>query len=537
MTKNSIKQIEVAISDVDSVYHFEMLLAQKEEDFWSKKNDISDRIYSLYANDKPNEQDNADFSQSFNWLMWLFYQSNENISLWDKNWAFDEHSILFAKRYGMFYLSKGEQFKLVSPGDFVSSTSFPHQEKSVDLRIKRLELLDNSWFYFRGNKQMDTSLLTRIYFHFNYDFKTISAFSKDLYEELNNWFIPFEYKFFARQTNRWDTGVLYSIREHYFVVFYLVKKIASNNKYADLFKEETPYFTKVTALKGIGFAETPPAKNTSFGKYRADILADIYIDFYRNSINKIKAPTLKSYVKRRLLEMGFDIKDFFRNQESCFPYDFSILNKNIILNRIQKDQSLSNYLNWAFQIGVIITKQAIIIAKKGKSHCCWFSLIEDETGNFEYRLTDDSYIEGRLGIIFFLAKLYGYFPNEYIFKFICRTVLKDIRRNKKYSPQEEQTMIKIEKHLKIRVSVKPDDNKQKSVSDYQLTHEIYQILNAPSSYSKLNNEAPQPVLNKGYSAIGLMLLAIHESKEQDLNHLSDYYSKETLMKIINQVKF
>ena len=143
MTINTRKQIEVILSDVDAVYQSQMLLAKKEEDLYGKKYDISNRIYSSYAFDRQETNENLDYKESLDWLSAHFYQSKEHVSFWDKSWTIDEHSTLYAKRYGQFYISKGEQFKLVSPGDFIASTTLPNQEKSADLRITRLEILDN----------------------------------------------------------------------------------------------------------------------------------------------------------------------------------------------------------------------------------------------------------------------------------------------------------------------------------------------------------------------------------------------------------
>ncbi|WP_259014270.1 T3SS effector HopA1 family protein [Emticicia fluvialis] len=534
MTLTTRKQIDSILVNVDSAFQPQMLLARKEEELIGKKYAISDQIYCLYANVTEQEKLNEDNKESFNWLAKQFYQSDEQLNTWDKNWTLDEQSVRHAKRHGKFYLCKGEQYKLVSAGDFVSSSSFPNQDKIVDLRIKRLEILDNAWFYFRGIKYLGSSFITRIYFHFNYDFETIARFSKDLQDELNNWLIPFEYKFAIRKNSRLDNAVLYTAREHYLIVFYIVKKIATAPQYADLFGSATLPFTKKTVLRGITFGEEPPIKNSSFGKYRADILAEIYIEYYQTRTANISKQRLSGFVKKRLLEMGFNLDDFFRNPQSKYPYDFSILSKAFNGSKRYNPLSENNYLNWALHIGRLICRQALVINQKGKTHCYWLSLIEDETSSFEYRLTDDSFNEGRLGIIYFLAKLYSYFPNEYLFRFLCKTVLKDISATMPGVSDNYQFIEEINKCLDFKL---PKRLKKKQIHNHLLVNEIVNTLNETDSYTKIDNDGPQPIIKMGYSAIGLILLAIAEGNLTDLIKLEGFYAKDTLLKIINQVKF
>ncbi|RYX90981.1 hypothetical protein EON78_06830, partial [bacterium] len=185
MTSISKQQIQHIIADLDKAYNPVMLASTREEELYEKKYAISDWIYCLYANEEKAENSNTDYKDALGWLIEQFYQSKENIAYWDKNWTFDESSTVYAKRFGKFCISKSGQYKLVSPEEFISSSDTHAQQKYVDLKIKRVEITNNSWFYFRGNKYLGTSFLTRLYFNFNYNFEQIAAFSKDLCHELN----------------------------------------------------------------------------------------------------------------------------------------------------------------------------------------------------------------------------------------------------------------------------------------------------------------------------------------------------------------
>ncbi len=542
MSSIARQQIQSIIADLDSAYHLMMSKSKREEELYEKKYAISDWIYCLYANDEKAENNNPDYQDSLGYLIEQFYESKDNISLWDKHWTYNDSSTVYAKRFGKFYISKGEQYKLVSPEEFISSSDSTHQHKYVDLKIKRIEIYNNSWFYFRGNRYLGTTFLTRLYFNFNYDFEKIAAFSKHLCDELNRWLIPFEYKFATKKTERYDKGVLYSSRDHYYLVFHIVKKLVSEPSYDGLFDEETLAFTKKTSLKGISFGEEPPVRSSSFGRYRADIMADIYIDYYKSLKNNKKTIRPANFVHKKLVAFGFNTRDFFRNPGTNYPYDFSIFNRKVSYRKEDVASSSDNYLTWALNAGKLICKQAIIIEQKNKVNCCWMSIIEDEFQQTEYRLTDNGFDEGRLGIVYFLGKLYSYFPQEYIFADICKIVLADmLSANNFLNETTTQYINQIQKWLKVRkqsTGIKKQENQLLIGPAAYLRDKIDTIiLHKASTYSIVNNEAPQPIINKGYATIGLILLAIYENNADELARSESYYSEEAFFKIINQTMF
>lgn len=541
MNSTARQQIQHIISDLDNAYHIKMAKTKREEELYKQKCAISDWIYCLYANDEKAENNNQDYKDLLGYLIEKFYGSKDNISLWDKNWTFDDNSTVYAKRFGKFYISKGGQYKLVSPEEFISSSDNSQHHKYIDLKIKRLEIYNDSWFYFRGNKYLGTTFLTRLYFNFNYDFETIVTFSKQLCDELNHWFIPFEYKFATKKTERYDKGVLYTSREHYYIVFQIIKKLASEESYNGLFGEATLAFTKKTSLKGISFGEEPPVRSSSFGKYRADIMADIYIGYYKGLKNNKKSGNLINFFHKKLLESGFNTKDFFRNPNTNYPYAFSVFRKKIAYKKQAMAHASGKYLEWALNAGKLICKQAIIIEQKGKINCCWMSLIEDEFQYAGYQLTDDSFTEGRLGIIYFLGRLYSYFPKEYIFKDICEIVLADIHRISDSLSGTSTTYInQIRQWLKTgkhSSNIKNDDKYLQVGQAASIRNRIDAVLNIPHTYSVVGNEAPQPIINKGYAGIGLILFAIYENNADELAKSEGYYSQEALLKLTNQIIF
>lgn len=541
MSSISNQQIQHIIKDLDNNYSSSMLESRRDEDLYEKKYEISDWIYCLYANDDKRENSNPDYADSLDWLIEQFYESKENIAHWDKNWTFDDNSTVYARRFGKFCISKSGEYKLVSPEEFISSSDGNHLHKYVDLKIRRIEITNNSWFYFRGNKYLGTAFLTRLYFNFNYDFEKIASFSKALCEELNRWYIPFEYKFATKQTGRFDTGVLYTAREYYYIVFHIVKKIASDTKYNDLFDEATLTFTKKTKLKGISFGEEPPIRSSSFGRYRADIMADIYIDYYKHLKNNKKPSGLNNFFHKKLTEFGFNTGDFFRNPDTNYPYDFSVFKRKTSYRKEVANPPSDKYLIWALNAGILICKQAIIIAQKNKVKCCWLSIIEDEFQHADYRLVDNSFADGRLGIVYFLAKLYSYFPQEYVLKDICEIVFADISStNIPLSKSVSDYLKQIKRCLKVS-NAPSGAEKQKKYSftenTFSIKNKVDVILSGTHKYTPVNNEAPQPIINKGYAAIGLILFAIYENNTDELALWEEYYSEEAFYKLINHTIF
>lgn len=535
MTSKAKQEIRHIIADLDAAFNAIMTSAKREEDLYEKKYDISDWIYCLYANEEKANNNNVDYKSSLEWLVEQFYQSKDNIAYWDKNWTFDENSTVYAKRFGKFCISKSGEYKLVSPEEFISSSDSNKHHKYVDLRIKRIEISNNAWFYFRGNKYLGTAFLTRIYFNFNYDFEKIVAFSQDLHDALNNWGIPFEYKFATKKTERYDKGVLYTKRENYYIVFHIIKRLSAEEQYTDLFGEDVLAFTKKITLRGISFGEEPPIRSSSFGRYRADIMADIYIDYYNRQKTNKNTKRLETFFFQKMLQIGFSIKDFFRNPSTYYPYHFSVFNQKVQTTLSELNNFSDKYLTWALNAGKLICKQAIVINKANKPNCFWWSLVEDEVHQTEYRRIDDSFYEGRLGIIYFLAKLYSYFPQEYIFKDICRIVLLNIPKEAINSTME-QYIKQIKAYLKLKKKTL-DKEIYKESSITPLKKEIDTLLSNTNSYSFINNDAPHPIVNKGYAAIGLILLALFENNDYEATNLEPYYSKEALLKLINHTIF
>jgi len=539
MTPKAKQEIRHIIADLDAAFNAIMTSAKRDEDLYEKKYAISDWIYCLYANEEKADNNNTDYKGSLEWLMEQFYESKDNIAYWDKNWTFDENSTVYAKRFGKFCISKSGEYKLVSPEEFISSSDSNTHHKYVDLRIKRVEISNNAWFYFRGNKYLGTAFLTRIYFNFNYDFEKIVSFSKDLHNALNNWGIPFEYKFATKKTERYDKGVLYTTREHYYIVFHIIKQLSAEAQYADLFGEDILSFTKKINLKGISFGEEPPIRSSSFGRYRADIMADIYIDYYKCQSTNKNTKRLESFLLQKLLQIGFSIKDFFRNPNTYYPYHFSVFNQKSQTTISQANNFSDKYLMWALNAGKLICKQAIVINQANKPNCFWWSLIEDEVQQTEYRRIDDSFYEGRLGIIYFLAKLYSYFPQEYIFKDICKIVMANIP--KEYPNNKTAQYIKqISTYLKPKKKVlNRNQNKELWLTKdlISLKDEIDILLNNTTTYFFVSNDAPQPIINKGYAAIGLFLLALFENNACEGVNLKPYYSKDALLKLMNHTLF
>lgn len=114
--------------------------------------------------------------------------------------------------------------------------------------------------------------------------------------------------------NRSDRIVVYFSSENEKRVLDAVEKIYKNN--SDKFEERIPKFTAQIkdkeghSLKGIGFGQSPPpefSKKDSFGGFRAEILAEVFIEAERQEKN--------------VFDEDFDLATSFRNACKKFQID------------------------------------------------------------------------------------------------------------------------------------------------------------------------------------------------------------------------
>lgn len=279
--------------------------------------------------------------------------------------------------------------------------------------------------------RQDYANWTRFYFHLNEDLEGIRFFVNELSSRLNERAIPFEIKLRNARSSyyRADTGILFLHRQHFIASIDTIAIVYNQLKTNGYLREQTPKFTKVfrdrsrkvlvdtfklTQKKfgGLAFGENPLVVDQSFGKWRANIIAQILVDNW-TSANWLRV------VKRELLQRGFNIHEMYRNpfdtqDEFSFRYD---LLEERLKNVPKAGSDLANtiellpsqrFLKAAQKIAFVLCREAIWY----DNVCTWiaFKLDAEKQPYFETVTACE-----RDGIGLFLAGMAMLCPNEQIF--------------------------------------------------------------------------------------------------------------------------
>lgn len=429
---NNEIQIKNLITQLDENFRGNNFTTLDSYEYHSIVIRIRDFIYKEYASisDIKNKQNKScdeiekDAKENLNELINVLFGHNRKIG-WDKNWSFSKEKNIYSKQFGQFLLYKAGEYRLVEPFHFIDEDTSNHLADEgnhyVNIKIINAELLTKDgglWYYIRGSHYLGVMSIVRFYLNLNSDFKDTLKFLKSLSDALNSRQIPFHFKFTDAAVKRTDSAVLYFHQEHYHIVFLVFQQIYL--QYFSYFENRIPLFTKYFGLPGVGFAEDPMISGESFGLSRAKVIAEYYANYYRINCRKC----MYEYISENLSRKGYLIDEFYRNPNTCFPYDFSVFSKIDLVNEIQifKTNKLPVY------VANLICKQAIVTNFNGQVSINWVgAFIEDEydLDNTYYQKVD---ITEKKAILFFLITVLKYLRKDWLIKYYCQILIENINR-------------------------------------------------------------------------------------------------------------
>lgn len=466
------------------------------------------------------------------------YSSN---TYWSKNWSFYPFSKQYSAQLGQFLLFKGGEYRLIKPGEFIVN-NINGNEELVNIKIKELELVTQSdggkWLVVNGKNILGENSILRIYFNFNYaDFDSLCVLVTRLTEELNNRFISFKLKIAPLDFQRSDTGVLYFHRSQMFVVFYVINKLFNPTEElkkttllkkllskinlfnsrkmaktyfnpADSLNQSTPLFTKpLIENLGIGFAEEIDGSVFSFGQFVSKKITSLFL--------KTGGEFIEDIIIKELEKDGANVNELFRNDFTKYPYDFSIFDKPSNEISFSNNKNKFTSLKFALYFGRNILKNCIYFTNNSKTEIKWQSARFDEKLDIYYELIDDSFESGRLGIIYFLYRLFVFFPEELIFMQTIELVLKNLIRN-----DNDELDSKCYDFLNSKIE-NPNSNMtfeyeigMENSTNFLYNYKKFQVV------SNLKNNVFVPTIKDGYAGFGLKLL---QDKYLKINNISEYF--------------
>lgn len=280
---------------------------------------LSDFLYRHYYCGMPEEpakvaSDQSTKSEFVNQLKAAVQEEGFRL---DRGWQ-----ILEKDRQGGIYVAKGFRKNFFQPGQFLlQSTMRGFQPGSLTQKaITNYSYEPSSYFFYIHGARVDEytrNFLVR--FYLNARAEGAPLLLEQLHRMLNIHQLPFEMKCPADPTtfDRRDSLVLYLNRRYtnYFLAI-LATVYPQIQKYLE---SEIPLFTKAI-YPGIGFAESPPKNETSFGMSRCDLLAQSIYDCIQQGT---PIANWGDAVCSALQANGFTIETFYLNPFSQYPYDFT----------------------------------------------------------------------------------------------------------------------------------------------------------------------------------------------------------------------
>ena len=242
---------------------------------------------------------------------------NQSIEQFDAGWTVETVDMA-----GAPYATKGNARRMIYAGEFVydAPKRGPVQKGDIVRLLMHREYRDaqSGFYYVFGQTpgEESTVLQTRLYFHATPEgsLSLISWVTKTL----NLYRIPFQFKCLNHPDlyGRTDAAVLYLQKPSVNIVLDLLADALPG--LAPNLNPAIPLFTK-QITPGIGFAESPPNPNESFGTSRCGLIAQ----GITNAVNEQQATdTYEASVRTVFDKIGLTIEQPYRNPNSQYPYVF-----------------------------------------------------------------------------------------------------------------------------------------------------------------------------------------------------------------------
>ena len=430
-------------------------------DYFSITSQLQERLYEIYYFDDKKitiKQDNIIFNETiFNKVI----QKDEFFT--SKFWQYDSDKNILRKHSEQMIAPQGRFY--------VKNVKETYQE-IIETKINNAELLltrykyksdeenfeNFNWFY--GKIPHTDGYTIRFYFSIMPDSEKIAHLINVITKEFDRAGVAFIFKYLSdpqKFNDRNDVAVLYTPRKSALLAFDLVRIIYEQTYDKLFYSQRCPLFTKKLA-DGLSFGENPDDRRfTSFGSYRSIYIAMAIIKYYY--IEK-KYALPNEDVLKELLNNNLEIlktkkssliknwtDNFYLNQYSKYNYseEISYFKHNLFnhihlntenRNSLSSSPDTNEYLETAYLIAQIISREAHFYPSKKEQyhlHCNWvsysstnFSSIlakskKQQVISYEFKALNSSFLQGRLGVAYFLKKLFKVKKDQNIYRIFYRT--------------------------------------------------------------------------------------------------------------------
>ena len=372
-----------------------------------------------------------------------------------------------------------------------------------DLPTTQKEESDSFIFLFGRNILRDEFGEDTVRFYFNLipNKNIIKDWFRTLSAKLDEREIPFVLKYLSniKFYKRTDSGVLYIHKQNFSIVAQVVKSVYVDINKAKGFGKNVPLFTR--KLKdGLGFAENPFEKKSSFGIKKSTQILNGVIAYLKNQATPLNYTTDEcfKYIEKNKL---FDLETPYLNTESCYFYDYEIFDKDKNIDLIYYKETDNDNLNASQYFAKLIESKAIWLANSERT---WITYSEKNNNiNDEVKGFRPVNLKEKAGIEFFLNSL-DYWLNK-------KPKLKGV-------PNEEPDI----KGYKEELEKLKNDNKKEIVGAFDVS-KITETIGEELRKRHVNVRFPvpnrfgnyefNPTLKHGLAFFGYLFLQLHNPLE------------------------
>lgn len=373
--------------------------------------------------------------------------------------------------------------------------------ENEELKIKNRKVNEDTFIFLFGKNILRDEFgedTIRFYFNLVPDKETIKKWFSSLSFKLDEREVPYTLKYLSNLKfyKRSDSCVLYVHKQNFNIVAQVIMQCYNSIDSNKVFGQKQPFFTR-QLKNGIGFAENPFEKNSSFGSFKSFQILKCIIEYIKCQVKPVTynpKDCLKFIMEREI----FDLEKPYLNQKSLYFYDFDIFDKSSIVSSINFIKTKNQYLNAAQHFAKIIEQKAIWLTPTERTWITYteknLTLAEEIKGFRPVNKNEKS------GIEFFLASV-KYWTNNKKFKGNKPSKSKDVLNDFVFSEHIQEPI--------PAFTIIDDKNEAKNKGDEIIKKYInigLPVLNRFANFEFC------PTITHGLAFYGYLFLRLHNSK-------------------------
>lgn len=383
----------------------------------------------------------------------------------------------------------------------ITSRKVARNEAELDSKLPK-----ESFIYLYGKNILRDEYgedTVRFYFNLKPKIEIIRKLVIYLSKALDEREIPYNLKYLSNLMfyHRSDSCVLYIHKQNFSIVAQVVKYCVVKFKNKDILQNLEPFFTRKLS-DGVGFAENPLKKGSSFGMFKSSQIIQGIITYLKSQVSPFEYDPNKclDFIIEKQL---FDTQTPYLNADSRYFYDFKIFDEKKTINILNYKITKSDYLNAAQYFAKVIESKAIWLADGERT---WLTYTQKNTLDEDIKGFRPVNENERKGIEFFLLVL------DFILNLKSRaTSTADLATPPSIANTVKNSENFVFDHIQEplpKFDIITDEATAKILADKIIKNHI--IIQLPV-YNQFGNFEFNPTITHGLAFYGYLFLRVHDS--------------------------